>query len=94
MIYDRRRKLYVHGKNEFVRRECGYLTKMMTALTVIHLCDKFDLSIKVEMIKVDWLAASWGGNTIGLRTGDEISVENVLYGLMLRSGNDAALCLA
>ena len=35
-----------------------------------------------------------GGTTAKIRTGDELSVWDMLHGLMLPSGNDAAICLA
>jgi serine-type D-Ala-D-Ala carboxypeptidase (penicillin-binding protein 5/6) len=34
------------------------------------------------------------GTSMGLYPNDELSVQDLLYGLMLPSGNDAALCLA
>ena len=40
------------------------------------------------------MASCWGGNTIGLHTDDRISVENLLYGVMLRSANDACIALS
>ena len=46
------------------------------------------------MLKVSKTAASVGGTTARLRTGDELSVWDTLHGLMLPSGNDAATCLA
>ena len=46
------------------------------------------------MLKVSKCAASMGGTTAKIRTGDELSVWDMLHGLMLPSGNDAAICLA
>lgn len=40
------------------------------------------------------VAANIRGTTATLRTGDILSVEKLLYGLMLPSGNDAAFALA
>lgn len=63
-------------------------TKIMTALLACELCD-LDKEIKItdKMIAVE-------GSSIGLQVGDIISYECILYGLMLESGNDAALCIA
>lgn len=36
----------------------------------------------------------YGGSRLGLKTGDKITIRDLLYGLMLCSGNDAAVCLA
>ncbi len=40
------------------------------------------------------MAASMTGTTAELKAGDRITVGDLLYGLMLPSGNDAAYCLA
>ena len=39
-------------------------------------------------------AAGTGGSRLGLKSGDKITVRDLLYGLMMRSGNDAAVALA
>ena len=63
-------------------------TKIMTALLVIEDCD---LAAQVSVPKE---AVSIEGSSLGLREGQIISVEELLYGLMLHSGNDAAAALA
>jgi D-alanyl-D-alanine carboxypeptidase len=61
-------------------------TKIMTALVALaHY--PLDQIITVGKIKVD-------GNVIGLLPGERITVENLLYGSLVGSGNDAALVLA
>jgi D-alanyl-D-alanine carboxypeptidase len=40
------------------------------------------------------MAACWGGNNVGLKTGDQISVYNLLYGVLLRSTNDTCIAIA
>lgn len=60
----------------------------MTALIVCEICKLDDIvEITDEMIAVE-------GSSIGLQVGDKISYECLLYGLMLESGNDAALAIA
>ena len=63
-------------------------TKIMTAIVVI---ENADLNKTVEISKK---SASTGGSRLGLKTGDKITINHLLYGLMLRSGNDAAVALA
>jgi len=46
------------------------------------------------MVTVSEVAADIRGTTAGLQKGDILSVEELLYGLMLPSGNDAAFALA
>ncbi|WP_314585348.1 serine hydrolase [Paenibacillus terrigena] len=64
------------------------LTKIMTAIVAI---EHGRLSDKVEVSK---RASGKEGSSIYLRIGEEMSLENMLYGLMLRSGNDAATAIA
>lgn len=66
----------------------------MTALVSVKLCRKFKLDVKKEAIKVTNVAANIRGTTANLRKGDHLSVEQLLYGMLLPSGNDAAFCLA
>ncbi|OMD60213.1 D-alanyl-D-alanine carboxypeptidase family protein [Paenibacillus odorifer] len=64
------------------------LTKIMTALVAI---ENGDLASKV---KVGKNAYAKEGSSIYLQQGEEMTLENMLYGLMLRSGNDAATAIA
>lgn len=63
-------------------------TKILTALVVL---EHLPLSYKVE---IPACAAGVEGSSIYLRKGEVLTVEDLLYGLMLRSGNDAAVALA
>lgn len=64
------------------------LTKIMTAIVAIEHGKPGDL------VKVSRNAYGKEGSSIYLRLGEEMSLENMLYGLMLRSGNDAATAIA
>lgn len=81
------RVLYEKDKDK--KLACASTTKVVTAITVIENCSNLD-----EIIKIDAKAVGIEGTSIYLRQGEEISVKNLLYGLMLRSGNDAATALA
>ena len=63
-------------------------TKIMTATIIIENCD---LNKTIEVSKK---AAGTGGSRLGLKIGDKITIRDLLYGLMLCSGNDAAVALA
>lgn len=63
-------------------------TKIMTALVV---CENCDLSAKVKIPKE---AVGIEGSSMYLREGEILTVQDLLYGLMLHSGNDAAVALA
>ena len=63
-------------------------TKIMTALVALERCS---LS---ESVEIDSRSAGKEGSSMYLREGEEYTVEDLLYGLMLASGNDAASALA
>lgn len=63
-------------------------TKIMTALLVL---ERADMSRKIT---VSQRAAQVEGSQLGLTEGDELSVSDLLYVLMMKSGNDAAVALA
>ena len=63
-------------------------TKIMTALVVLESCD---ISETVK-IKREWTGIE--GSSMYLKEGEELTVEDLLYGLLLVSGNDAAVALA
>lgn len=63
-------------------------TKIMTALIIAEDCD-LD-----KVVTVPDCAVGAEGSSIYLKRGEEIDIKDLLYGLMLRSGNDAAEALA
>lgn len=76
------------GSNSDARLPIASLTKIWTALVAIEnsdLQDKVVISPKAAMSE---------GSSIYLQAGETVTVETLLYGLMLRSGNDAATALA
>jgi D-alanyl-D-alanine carboxypeptidase len=70
-------------------RPVASLTKLMTALVVLD--SGVDLSSEAT---ISGAAASQIGTELQLATGERITVSDLLYGLMLASGNDAAVALA
>lgn len=88
VIYDRKSGRVIWGKNENRRSAMASTTKIMTCIVVLenaNLQDEITVSSK---------AAGTGGSRLGLKKGDKITINDLLYGLMLRSGNDAAVALA
>ena len=63
-------------------------TKIMTALVVLDRCD-LDMTVTVQP---EWTGIE--GSSMYLAPGQELTVRELLYGLMLASGNDAAVALA
>lgn len=64
------------------------LTKIMTAIVAI------EHGKLTDMVKTSKRAVGKEGSSIYLQLGEEMSLSNMLYGLMLRSGNDAATAIA
>ena len=93
-IYDAAKMGFIHGKRENVKRECASLTKIMTCYVVIKLCALWKMDMKSTEVTVSQVASDIRGTSAHLETGDILSVEQLLYGLMLPSGNDAAFALA
>ena len=64
-------------------------TKIVTAITVLELCENLQ-----ETVVIPEKAVGVEGSSIYLKAREKFTVEELLYGLMLRSGNDAATALA
>ena len=88
IIYDRTTKKVIWGKKENEIRAMASTTKIMTAIVVLENSNINDVVI------VSKKAANTGGSRLKINTGDKITVNDLLYGLMLKSGNDAAVALA
>ena len=76
------------SKNKDSPRLIASITKIMTAILAI---ENKDVN---EIVKVDESISKSYGSGIYISGGEEISLLDLLYGLMLRSGNDAALIIA
>ncbi|WP_442893550.1 D-alanyl-D-alanine carboxypeptidase family protein [Bacillus sp. 2205SS5-2] len=75
-------------KNAHTQMRIASITKIMTAILAIE-SDKLQ-----ETVKVSNNAVRTEGSSVYLQLGEEISLEHLVYGLMLRSGNDAAVAIA
>jgi D-alanyl-D-alanine carboxypeptidase len=85
-------------KNPDSPQRMASTTKIMTALIAIERTqlppsdNRFrDLD---EIVTVSRTAADTGGSTMGLEAGEQLTLRNLLYGMMLRSANDAAVAIA
>lgn len=88
IITDAKSGAVLFEKNAHTPLPMASTTKIMTALCVIE-CAEPD-----TIIEVSENAASTEGSSIYLKKGEKISVLDLLYGLLLESGNDAATALA
>ena len=79
----------LYAKNPDVERYPASTVKIMTALIVL----KRHIPLG-RVVAVSPFAASFLGSTAGLYAGERMSIWNLLHGLLLPSGNDAAIALA
>lgn len=88
VVYDPSTRSVVAGKNQSLRFSPASTAKVMSAILAIE-------HYKVEdFLTVPENIYTIQGSKMNLVPGEEVSVENLLYGMMLPSGNDAAYTLA
>lgn len=78
----------IYEKNSGERMSMASTTKIMTAILAL------EKSSPDDIVTVSANAESQEGSSIYLARGDKIKMEDLLYGLMLNSGNDAAVAVA
>ncbi|TKI81714.1 D-alanyl-D-alanine carboxypeptidase family protein, partial [Bacillus mycoides] len=78
----------LYGKLEHEPQKIASITKIMTALLAAESGKMKELvSVSNEAVRVE-------GSAIYLKPGQKVKLEDLVYGLMLRSGNDAAQVIA
>ncbi|MGR8011919.1 D-alanyl-D-alanine carboxypeptidase family protein [Streptomyces hypolithicus] len=83
------------SKSADTKRQMASTTKIMTAVVVLETRGvDLDKRLTVKQSYRDYVAGSGGGSTADLKTGDKLSVRQLLYGLLVPSGCDAAYALA
>ncbi len=88
ILMDQNSKRIIYSKNIHTVRSVASISKIMTAIVAI---ENGNLKEKVEIgNEID----SATGSAIYIKKGEVLTLEDLLYGLMLRSGNDAALAIA
>ncbi len=65
----------------------------MTLYTALQLCDQLKIELSWPVV-VTQEAAEVTGTSANLKPGDTLTIEQLMYGVMLPSGNDAAFLLA
>ena len=88
VLLDARTGRVLWGYHADTPRAPASTTKMMTALVALQLGHLDDV------VTVGRAAAATPGSSAGLRAGDRYTLDNLLRGLLLRSGNDAAVAIA
>lgn len=88
VAYDRKSGEVIWGKDENKRTAMASTTKIMTAIVTLENCDL------TQTVTISKKSAGIGGSRLGLKSDDKITMNDLLYGLMLKSGNDAAVAIA
>lgn len=88
ILYDPLTQSAIASSNADERRGMASTTKIMTALVTLELYDPE----QAVVIRPEWCGAK--GSSMYLRAGETLTVSDLLYGLMLSSGNDAAVALS
>ncbi len=78
----------IYERNADKKSLIASTTKIMTALVICEQCNVLD------RVKIPREAVGIEGSSMYLREGEVLTVQELLYGLMLHSGNDAAMALA
>ncbi len=85
-VIDNKTGVILFEKNPDLKHLPASTTKLMTALVALENC------LPQTVVKVGFVEGE--GTKMGLATGDQLTVESLLYGLLVPSGNDAAFTLA
>lgn len=88
IVIDRKTLLPLYEKNAYTKVAMASTTKILTCILALENCSGN------EIVTVSKKASSVSGSTLGLISNMKISINDLLYGLMLRSGNDCAIAIA
>ena len=83
----------IFDKNADQKAAPASLTKITTAILVLENCKNLDEVITVKQSSIDAISGT-NSSTAGLMPGEQISIRNLLYCLLVKSANEAAVILA
>lgn len=83
----------IYEKNSHDKLPPASITKVMTLLLIMEALDDGKIKLS-DMVRTSEYAASMGGSQIFLEPGEEMSVDDMLKGIALASGNDASVAMA
>ncbi len=87
IVIDAENGRVLYEKEGYAKRKIASLTKMITAVVVVENTKMSDI------VTIKTASSVIGGSTIGMKKGDKITVEALMYGMLLESGNDCAYAL-
>ncbi len=92
LVYDFDEERVIYSLNDDEQKSIASLTKLMTVLVAIENIDNLD-----RAVTINWSMLSnvpWDASVAGFHAGDTVTYKDLLYGVMLPSGADAADSLA
>ena len=93
ILYDLDRRVVLYEQNADARVPPASLTKILSMYLVFDAVEDGRVSLR-DNVKVSRRAALEGGSRMGLRPGDKLTLERLLYGMAVASGNDASCAVA
>lgn len=93
ILMDRDTGTIIYSKNPDLKLPPASITKIMTMLLVMEAIERGEISYN-DKVRTSEYAASMGGSQIFLEPGEEMTVRDLLKGVAIASGNDAAVALA
>lgn len=93
ILYNLNDNSFLYEKSSQEKTSIASMTKIMTAIVAIENIDNLDAKVKLTYADFSGLAAA-NASVAGFRSGEEVTYRDLLYGLMLPSGADAAQSLA
>lgn len=93
VLIDRDTGTILYEKNGHKPLPPASITKVMTMLLIMEAIDRGELKL-TDKVRTSEYAASMGGSQIFLEPGEEMSVDEMLKGIALASGNDASVAMA
>ena len=88
LLYNKQTQEISYAKNVYKKQYIASLTKLMTAYIILN---ENQLN---ESVYITLKASNTEGSTMNLKNGDILNVHQLLEGLLINSGNDAAVALA
>jgi D-alanyl-D-alanine carboxypeptidase (penicillin-binding protein 5/6) len=83
----------LYSKNPDQKLPPASITKIMTLLLIMEAIDRGEITLQDKVRTSDY-AASMGGSQIFLEAGEEMTVEDLIKGIAIASGNDASVAMA
>lgn len=89
-LFDLNQEETIYAKDIFTKRSPASITKIMTALVALKYGNLDDLVTVTSTVK----DIEYGSSVCDIKEGDVLTLKQLLYGLMIASGNDAAMMIA